>query len=268
MLSSWAVHKRVAPPRMARKSAPHACVVAVNAAAVAFVDELLRFPSPGAAATVVQLLYGPARPVTAEVLAHVNGGLHVPLAGLLASPAPLASLVRERLRVGGTWRATGQVLKGARAAARARYRELAAAFVASARPASHEPSASLVRYTYGTEGRHWLWTDAASRMLHRVVALNRAALGLLAAVAHGEAGLDEAFLERAVNVRDFDLPDDVLDMMAAAMPPLAVPVWTRFAEALGDSRAPLAGDEATTRYQSLLAEILGLTTSPEPEIRS
>jgi hypothetical protein len=255
----------VAPTRTARKDAPHACVVAVNAAAVAFVDELLRLPSSSAAATVVNLLYGPDRQAPADVLGHVNGGLHIPLAELLASPSPLASLVRERLRVGATWRATGQALKGARAAARARYRELAAAFVASAKRMTPEPAASLVRYTYGTEGRHWLWADAAGRVLHRMVALNRAVLGLLAAVARGEEGLDEGLVEAGVSAGDFDLPEDVLDMMAAAMPPLAVPAWGRFAEALGDSAAPLADDEATARYQSLLAEILGLTTGPEPE---
>jgi len=88
---------------------------------------------------------------------------------------------------------------------------------------------------------------------------------LLAAMARGEAGLDPTLVDDAVNIHDFDLADDVLDMMAAAMPPLALPEWSRFAEALGDSGAPLAGDEATARYQSLLAEILGLTTGPAPE---
>ncbi|MGH7389295.1 MAG: hypothetical protein ACREM3_07525 [Candidatus Rokuibacteriota bacterium] len=261
------MRKDTDPVKAAAQDAPHACVVAVNAAAVAFVDELLRLPSSNAAATVVTLLYGPDRRAPAEVLANVNGGIHIPLATLLASPSPLASLIRERLRVGTTWRAAGQALKGARAAARARYRDLASTFVASTSRSAPQAAASLVRYTYGTDGRHWLWADAAARVLHRMVALNRAVLGLLAGVARGEAGLDPALIDDSVNVRDFDLPDDVLDMMAAAMPPLAVPEWSRFAEALGAGGAPLAGDEATTRYQSLLAEILGLTTGPQPETR-
>jgi len=257
--------KNGAPLKAAGKDAPHACVVAVNAAAVAFEDELLRLPSSSAAATVVNLLYGADRQAPPAVLSHVNGGIHIPLTDLLASSMPLASPVRERLRVSAAWRAAGQALKGARAAARARYRELVSAFVASASHKAPEPSASLVRYTYGTDGRQWLWAEAASRVMHRMVVLNRAVLGLLAAMARGEAGLAPTLVDDAVNIHDFDLPDDVLDMMAAAMPPLALPEWNRFAEALGDSGAPLAGDEATARYQSLLAEILGLTTGPAPE---
>ncbi len=262
------VRKTGAPLRAAGRDAPHACVVAVNAAAVAFVDELLRLPSSNAAATVMNLLYGPDRQAPVDVLDHVNGGIHIPLTALLTSPVPLASLMRERLRVGTTWQAPGQALKGARAAARARYRELASTFVTLASQKAPEPSASLVRYTYGSDGRHWLWADAAGRLLHRMVTLNRAVLGLLASVARGDAGLDPALVDEAVNIRDFDLPNDVLDVMAAALPPLAVPEWSRFAEALSGSGAPLAGDEATVRYQSLLAEILGLTTGPAPETRT
>jgi len=244
-----------------------AAVVAVNAAAVAFVDELLRLPSPSAAATVVTLLYGEGGQAPADVLAHVNGGIHIPLATLLASPSPLADLLPERLRVTSTWRTPATALKGARAAARARYRDLQSAFVASARHLAPEPAASLVRYTYGTDGRHWLWSETAARVLQRIAALNRAALGLLAALARGEEGAAAGAVDPRIDVRDFDLPDEVLDLMAAATPPVAVPAWTRFADALHGSAAPLAGDEATARYQSLLAEILGLTTRPGLETR-
>jgi hypothetical protein len=232
-------------------------VVAVNAAVVAFVDELLRLPSSPAAATVVDLLYGRERQVPPAVLSHVNGGLHVPLASLLSSPTPLAVLVPGRLRISSLWRTDGQELKGARAAARARYRDLQAAFVASPPRPAPEPAASLVRYTYGADGRQWQWEEAAARLLHRVTILNRAVLDLLAAVARGDVALDGWIADPAA-VRDFDLPAAVLDLMAATLPPLAVPDWARLAPALDGSAAVLSGEESMTRYRALLAEILGL----------
>ena len=230
-------------------------LVAVNAAVVAFVDELLRLPSSAAAATVVDLLYGRDREAPPAVLSHVNGGIHIPLSGLLASRASLAQILPDRLRVSAAWRADGT--KGARAAARARYRELQAAFVTSVRRAAPEPTAALVRYTYGSEGRHWLWTEAAARVLHRVAGLNRAVLDLLAAIARGEVS-GEAVGVDGVVAQDFDLPDTVRGLMAVALPAVAVPHWTRFAAALEGSDAALAGEESVVRYQSLLAEILGL----------
>ncbi len=230
-------------------------LVAVNAAVVAFVDELLRLPSAAAAATVVDLLYGRDREALPAVLSHVNGGIHIPLSDLLASRSPLAVVLPERLRVSAGWRADG--MKGARAAARARYRELQAAFVTSVRRAASEPTAALLRYTYGSEGRHWLWTEAAARVLHRVAGLNRAVLDLLAAIARGEVSAEAVGID-AVAAKDFDLPDEVRELMAAALPAVAVPDWTRFAAALEGSDAVLSGDESVVRYQSLLAEILGL----------
>lgn len=223
-------------------------MIAVNAATVAFVDELLRLPSPAAAATVVDLLYDRKHPAPPAVLSHVNGGIHVPLPSLLSSPSPLSTPLCERLRLPGAWRADGQALKGARATARARYRQLQAAFVASVPAAPRDPAAALVRYTYG---RSWIWQDAASRILHRVAVLNRAVLDLLAAADPGEAPIG-GLLAQA------DLSPAVLDLLAAALPAVAVPDWERFASALQGSRAALHGDEAVVRYQSLLAEILGL----------
>ena len=235
--------------------APHPALVAANAAVVAFVDELLRLPSSSAAATVVDLLYGRDREAPPAVLSHVNGGIHIPLSDLLASRASLALVLPERLRVSASWRADGT--KGARAVARTRYRELQAAFVTSVRRAAPEPTAALLRYTYGSEGRHWLWAEAAARVLHRVAGLNRAVLDLLAAIARGEVS-GEAVSIDGVAVKDFDLPDEVRELMAAALPPVAVPDWTRFASALEGSAAVLSLEESVVRYQSLLAEILGL----------
>ncbi len=178
-----------------------------------------------------------------------------PLSDLLASRSPLAVVLPERLRVSAAWRADG--IKGARTAARARYRELQAAFVTSVRRATPEPTAALLRYTYGSEGRHWLWTEAAARVLHRVAGLNRAVLDLLAAIARGDVSA-EALGVDAASVKDFDLPDEVRELMASALPAIAIPDWTRFAAALEGSEAVLTGEESVVRYQSLLAEILGL----------
>lgn len=233
-------------------------VVAVNAAVVAFVDELLRLPSSSAAATVVDLLYGHDSQVPPAVLSRVNGGLRIPLAQLLSSSTVLATVIPERLRVSSVWRTDGQALKGARAAARARYRALQTAFVAAPPRQTPEPAAALVRYTYGCEGRQWVWEEAAARILHRVTVLNRAVLDVLAAVARGEVPADDRLSPREPALRDFDLPSEVLDLMAATLPPLAMPDWDRFAAVLDESAAVLPGEESILRYRALLAEILGL----------
>jgi hypothetical protein len=238
-------------------------VVAVNAAVVAFVDELLRLPSRQSARTVVQLLYGGTFEALPAVLTHVNGGIHIPLASLLASRTPLATLLPQRLRVTSAWKAAGQEMKGARAAARSRYRELQTSFVAAARTAAPEPAASLVRYTYGAEGQRWVWADAAARVMHRIVGLNRAVLDVLAAGARAGRACPIPMDGEVPSAPDFDLPDPVLDLMAATLPPVAVPDWSRFAPALAGSQAPMYGEESTIRYQSLLAEILGLQSHSE-----
>lgn len=246
--------------RAARDAALHPGVVAVNASVVAFVDELLRLPSRAAVATVVSFLYGQGLEALSGLLGHVNGGIHVPLHSLLTSPRPLAVLMPKRLRVSGAWRKPEQALKGARAAARARYRELQSAFVTQARRAAPEASASLVRYTYGVDGRQWLWEDAAARVMHRTTALNRAVLGLLAAAARGETAIEFPAAGEGVPAGEFDLPGGVLDLMAAALPPVASPDWPRIAGALEGGAPALQREESILRYQSLLAEILGLTT--------
>jgi hypothetical protein len=255
--TTMGAHKAVTP------GTPTPTVVAVNAAGAAFVDELLRLPSPSAAATVVDLLYGRQHPAPTALLTHVNGGIHIPLAALLSSSTPLVVPLADRLRVSSAWRADGQALKGARAAARARYRELQTAFVSSATLAPREPAAALVRYTFGWDGRQWLWEETAARVLHRVASLNRAMLDLLAAASRGETPTDGLLPHATFSLTEFDLPETALDLMAAALPPVAVPDWSRFAAALEGSQAPLNDDEAVRRYRSLLAEILGLQSHQE-----
>src|SRR5262249_27400365 len=105
-------------PKATDLVAPHPALVAANAAVVAFVDELLRLPSSSAAATVVDLLYGRDREAPPAVLAHVNGGIHIPLSDLLVSRASLALVLPERLRVSASWRGGGG--EGGRGGARAR----------------------------------------------------------------------------------------------------------------------------------------------------
>ncbi len=255
--------RKTSPSASAGESRVHPSLVAVNSAAVAFVDELLRMPSPAAAATAVELLFGPAPEPATSVLSHVNGGIHIPLASLLTSSRPLAVLLSQRLRVSSAWRNAEQAVRGARAAARARYRELQSAFVAQSRRVSLEPAAALVRYTYGSAGRQWLWEDAAARVLHRVTSLNRAVLDLLAAVARGRLAIDLPVAGDPIAVEAFDLPEPALDLMAVALPPVAAPDWGRFSTALDGSTAALATDESVVRYRSLLAEILGLSTADE-----
>jgi hypothetical protein len=253
----------MANPELLEGQALHPGVVAVNAAVVAFIDELLRMPSRAAAATVVDLLYGRAPDGVPALLTHVNGGIHICLEPLLTSARPLVVLLPQRLRVSSAWRKEDQAMKGARAAARARYRALQSAFVARARALAPEPSASLLRYTYGCEGRQWPWEDTAARVIHRVTTLNRAVLGLLAALAREHGPVELPMAGARLALEEFDLPPAALDLMAAALPPVAAPDWPRFAAALQDSRAVLGGDESVARYRSLMAEILGLATAPD-----
>lgn len=235
---------------------PSAAVIAVNAAAVALADELLRLPSASSVETVVALLFGREGQVPPALLAHVNGGMHAPLGALLASPRPLAAPLAHRLRVAAGWRADAEAVRRARALARARYRDLQSAFLAIDHDRTPDPAAALVRYTFGCEGRQWAWEDAAARLLHRVTALNRAVLDLLGASARGEIAVE--WPGPGIASGDFDLPERTLDLLAAALPPVAVPDWDRLVAALAhDPILELHGEESVARYRALLAEILG-----------
>lgn len=245
-----------------RTPPPSESLVSFNLAATALVDELLRLPSASATLTAVELLYGRDVAVPSSFLDHVGTGVRIPVASVLASSAPLAILVAGRLRPSSAWQEPAHALKGARALARERYRELQAALIGSSVRSAPEPFASLVRYTYGVDDRRWLWADVARRLLDTVVTLNRGALGLLAAVARGETTLDVGV--PTVGPRwSYDMPPAVLNVLAEVLPPAAVPDFPAFVRALDTSQASVERDEATMRYRSLFAEMLGLATHAE-----
>ena len=238
-------------------------LLSFNVSAVTLVDELLRLPSPSAAVTALDLLYSRGDVVVPSAfLDRVGAGARVPLASLLSSPVPLATLLPGRLRPSSAWLEPTHALKSARALARERYRELQAALVGSGSRVAPEPLASLVRYTYGIDNRRWAWADVAKRLLDAVVGLNRSALGLLAAIARGEIDLDVG-VPAAGPKWTFDMPAGTLDVLAAVLPPAAVPDFSTFAQALERSQGWLERDEATVRYRSLFAEMLGLATHSE-----
>jgi hypothetical protein len=238
-------------------------LVSLNAAVVVLADEILRLPTPVAAETAVALLWGPALELPSGFLAHVGIAARLPLATLLAAQDPLAVALPERLRLSAAWRDPAQAARGARAAARARYRELQAAFVASAHERLVEPDSALVRYTYATEGRHWPWADVTARLLDRVVDVNRAALRLLARAARGTSAATLGPAREVLAARHVDLPDLALDAAAVALAPVVVPDFIRFTRTLDALDAGGPDDESIARYRSLFAEILDFGTCLE-----
>lgn len=239
-----------------------ATVMHLNVATIAFVDEVLRLPTPSAAKVALTLLYGRELTIPEAFLRMVGSAVQVRLEAALGIESPLATLVASRVRASAAWRDEAQAAKAARALGRARYRQLQAAFVNSSERVAPEATASLVRYTYGMNGRHWLWTDVTRRLLDRVVALNRTALGSLAGAPRGGGRSVVDAPDIALLVRQFDLPPAVLDMIAEALPPVALPDFARFAE-LGTPPRSLGEEESVERYQLLFAEMLGLTGHSE-----
>ncbi len=239
-----------------------ATVLHLNVATLALVDEVLRLPTSSAANVALTLLYGRDLMIPEAFLGLVGSPGRVRIDAALATGGSLATLVSSRLRASAAWRDEAQAAKAARALGRARYRQLQAAFVNSSDRVAPEATTSLVRYTYGTNGRHWLWTDVTHRLLDRVVALNRAALALLAGAARGGAAPVVDSADISLLARQFDLPPAVLDMIAEALPPVALPDFARFAE-LGTPPRSLGEEESIERYQLLFAEMLGLTGHSE-----
>jgi hypothetical protein len=237
-------------------------LLSLNIAAVALVEEILRLPSASAARTAIGLLYGRDVAVPDAFLERVGDGARVPLGTLLPSSTPLARVLPSRLHPSTSWQDPAHAVKTARALARERYRELQAALVASSSRVAPEPLSALVRYTYGTDGRRWLWADVAKRLLDAVATLNRGALGVLACIARGELSLDVG-VPAAGPKWSFDVPDPILDVLAEVLPPAAAPDFALFARALETSRVPLKRDEAIARYRSLFAEMLGLASQVE-----
>jgi hypothetical protein len=241
---------------------PSSSLLSFNIAAVALVEEILRLPSASATRTAIGLLYGGDVTVPEAFLERVGDGARMPLGALLPSSTPLARVLPSRLHPSTSWQDPAHAVKTARALARERYRELQAALVASSSRVAPEPLSALVRYTYGTDGRRWLWADVAKRLLDAVVALNRGALGVLACIARGELTLDVG-VPAAGPKWSFDVPDPILDVLAEVLPPAAAPDFATFARALETSRVPLKRDEAIARYRSLFAEMLGLASQVE-----
>jgi hypothetical protein len=253
------VKKVARPPRHAPPAEAH--ILALNVATLGLVDEIVRLPGMPVARTAIQLLWGPTAAVPDEFLGHAGTGMQIPYTSLLASPAPLAALLPARLGPAGVWREGPNALKSIRGLARTRYRELQAAFVSGAPRAVPEAAEALVRYTYGTHGRHWIWADSARRLIERVVTLNRAALALLAALSRGVGTVDVPGL--SFEERSFDVPDHTLDLLAEALPPVAIPEWARLTRALVRVESPLGDEESLERFRSLFAEMLGMSSQPE-----
>jgi hypothetical protein len=238
-------------------------ILSLNVAIVGFVQELLSLPSPSAAVTAIEILYGPEASVPERFSAQVGTGAQLSIAALLGSPKPLATFIPARVGPAAAWRQGPGALKAARALARERYRRLQAAFLARATRGAPPAAEALVRYTYGAEGRQWLWADSAKRILDRVVVLNRVALALLAAGARGERMLRLAPGTSPFRTRDFGVADDVLDVLAEALSPVAMPDWTTLAGELEHADRALSGEESSERYRSLFAELLGLAAYSE-----
>jgi hypothetical protein len=223
---------------------PDLGLLPLNAATIALADEILALPSAAVASKAARLLWGPEMQLPASILAAVGTGTRLPLGALLGLPGPLAALIPARLKLLARWEDPATALRGARTLAASRYRQLQAVFVGMTAHRESTGTASLVRYTYGTGGDR-LWAESARRILDRVVALNREALGVLGPKRPGAARL----------------PGSVLDVLARALPPVAVPDFQRIAAAMPSDNAP--GDDTVERYRSLFAEMLGLVSAPE-----
>jgi hypothetical protein len=234
-------------------SRPDQHVAALNYAILALVDELLWLPSASVAAAAVRLLYGPGAALPSRLLAEAGTGAPPSLAARVASRALLGALLPARMGPASVWRAGAVGLREARALSRERYRELQSAFVSgTARTAAD--TASLVREVYGVGGRRSC-ADGARRVLRRVVRLNRATLALLAAVARGESWIALDALG-PLPARPWDLPGAALDVLAEALPPIAMPDFTDLAAGLPPEEPVFGDEESVQRYRSLFAEML------------
>lgn len=231
-------------------------MLGLNAATLGLVDELLWLPSAAVAAKAVALLYDGESTLPGEFLARVGRGGRVPLASLLGSSRPLALLIPRRLGPSSGCRDAAGGLKAARAAARQRYRELRALFVAGATGPMSDGAGALLRHTYGVRGQ-WSWADATRRILDRVVALNHAVLELMVAAARGQSRACIAVVGGVALPRALEASEAALDVLAGALPPVAIPDFPRLAAGLADAVPGLAGEECVERYQSLFAEMLG-----------
>jgi hypothetical protein len=231
-------------------------VLALNYATLGIVDEILWLPSAAVAATTVTLLYGAEIELPDRFLAQVGKGTPASVVPLLVRATPMAVLLPSRLGPAAAWRTVASDLGGARALARQRYRALQTSLMTTSRVSSDGPD-SLVRHTYGTRAR-WSWSEAARRVLARVVILNRAALALLIARPQSLTSVPW----QNVFPLPARLPDRALASLAEALPPLVIPDFQSFAECLTPMPPVLAGEESIERYRSLFAEMLSFAGPP------
>ena len=244
---------------------PESHVVTLNYAILGLVDELLWLPSAAVITTAVQLLYGRDMSLPDALLEQAGEGAPQSFAALVGADMPLGRLLPSRLGRAGAWRSWTSSLKAVRGVSRDRYRQLQIAFVSTTTTSAlPRTRGSLVHDIYPVRGR-WASADSARRVLGRVVRLNRAMLALLAAADRGEC--DGRLTTRGpIPARSYDLPACVLDVLAEALPPIAMPDFPRLAEGLHHNEATFAGEESIDRYQSLFAEMLSL--SAHVEVRS
>jgi hypothetical protein len=181
---------------------------------------------------------------------------------LLASGAALGMLLPSRLGRPGAWRPGPASLREARGVSRDRYRQLQSAFLSATSGRLARGAGSLVREMYAVPGR-WPCAEGARRVLDRARRLNRAALALLAAAARGEFDARRIVPRGALPVKAYDLPAATLDVLAAALPPIAVPDFAGLAARLLPREGAVPGEEWIDRYQSLFAEMLGLSSQAE-----
>ena len=230
-------------------------LIALNTAAVLLADELLQLPAPAAAATAVDLLWGPAAELPDAFVHRVGSRLLLPLSDLMIAPMALVVIAPERVRALATPGDPLDGLRQVRALAHERYGLLQTALARACGDRAIEPKASLVRYTIGLEGRHWLWSEAARRLIDRAAALNRAVLRGLVAASRGETDLGG--LARGLGSTALPASGPLLDGLASALLPVAAPDFAALASALAGGET--SADPAVVRYQALFAELLGRT---------
>jgi len=243
LLSLTAVSETAKRQPTALVRIPDPGVLELNLSAALLAEELLALPSAFSASRAASLLWEGASVLPAAFLAAVGSGRPLLVGPLVRSRQPLATPIPSHLAEARAGLGGAGVARHARALARGRYRALQGALVGGDDAAP--PSGALLRYTFGSDGRPWMWAEAARRILDRVSGLNRAAL--MAARQRARTG--------ASGVPGGD-SDDAIDSLAEALPPIAVPDFRRIAEAIAAPRPEV--EDSVERHRALFAELLAM----------